>query len=154
MRPQRELLHMITAAMWGRRSVCSQPNRKIGCVITTEDMKRVLSIGYNGPAKGLPNNYCAVRMASATNASSRCPCLHAEDNAIAMVDGTLPNKVAFITFSPCETCAQRLIQANVTRVFYDQEYRIMDGVRLLESHNVEVNRLILPEAIRNFVATL
>ena len=44
-RPSREEIHMKTAIMWGQRSTCKRPNRKIGCVITSEDMTRILSIG-------------------------------------------------------------------------------------------------------------
>jgi deoxycytidylate deaminase len=57
--------------------------------------------------------------------------LHAEDNAIAMVDSTIVDKTIFCTVMPCEMCAQRIIQANITTVYYLHDYRNTVGVQLI-----------------------
>ena len=130
-RPSRIEVHLATACMWAERSVCSR--LCVGCVITTCDHRRVLSVGYNGPAKGLDHGRC-------NGLPGGCGCLHAEDNAIAMVDGTIPDKTAFLTHSPCITCAQRLIQAKVTTVWFVQQYRSAAGLDLLRAVGVLVDQ--------------
>lgn len=133
-RPTREALHMIDALKWSSRSLCHR--LKVGAVITTGDLKRVLSIGYNGPAKGLPHDRCK-------NTPGTCGCLHAEDNAIAMVDSTIPDKALFVTHQPCEQCAQRVIQANIHRVYYLDTYRSDAGASLLNSVGILTSQLTL-----------
>lgn len=129
-RPSRELIHMANAFMWASRSLCSRLH--VGAVITTCDLKRVLSIGYNGPAKGLPEDRCKASIPGG------CGCLHAEDNAIAQCDSTIPSKVLFVTHQPCETCAQRIIQAGFARVYYSKTYRSDSGATLLQSMGIGV----------------
>lgn len=130
-RIDRASLHMLTAMMWASRSTCRRLS--VGCVITTSDLRRVLSIGYNGPAKGLSHRRC-------TGEPGRCGCLHAEDNAIAAVDSTIPNKAVFITAAPCETCSQRIIQAGVSRVMFAEAYRLQEGLEILRACNVHVEQ--------------
>lgn len=127
-RPSRKTIHMKTAFLWAARSICKQPNRSIGCVITTEDMKRILAIGYNGPPAAMSNNSCR-------NISADCGCLHAEMNAIAAVDSTILNKVMFVTMEPCEMCASLISQANIIKVYFCEEYRGEKGtIRLTQCH--------------------
>lgn len=115
-RPTRQTLHMKTARLWARRSLCLKDNRAVGCVITTEDMKQILSFGYNGPPQQLGNHAC-------TGVMGRCGCLHAEINALLKVDGNLPNKVMFVTMEPCIDCATAIAQAGVKTVYYCDQYR-------------------------------
>jgi deoxycytidylate deaminase len=141
MRLQRETIHMAAAIMWAHRSQCSS-GIKVGAVITTPDLKRVLSVGYNGPAAGLPDDYCAQQVALGKTAGvSRCTCLHAEDNAIANVDSTIPNKTLFVTMQPCEICAQRIKNAGITLVWYWKQYRNDAGLVLLRRLGVKVGVL-------------
>lgn len=137
MRPTREDIHMRTALLWAQRSLCKQPNRKIGCVLTDIDMRRVLSIGYNGPARLLPNDSCR-------NIPGNCGCLHAEQNAIALCTSREP-KIAFITMEPCEQCAQLLIQANVVKVYYLDSYRTHVGLEVLSTAGRRVVQLRLDD---------
>jgi len=124
-RIQRQTIHMLTAKLWAMRSTCKQPNRKIGCVITTSDLKQILSIGYNGPPQGLPNDSCR-------NISGDCGCNHAEMNAIAKVDSTIPKKTLFVTMQPCEACAGIIAQANISNVNFCDGYRNTKGLQLLQ----------------------
>jgi len=131
----REQIHMTTALLWGQRSTCKR--LKVGCVITTSDMKRILSIGYNGSPTPMSNDSCK-------NTEGNCQCLHAEQNAIAMVDGTIPDKVAFITTYPCLSCANLLVQANITKVFYCKDYRNHIGIERLKECNITVIKMDYP----------
>ncbi|KKL98133.1 hypothetical protein LCGC14_1827500 [marine sediment metagenome] len=131
-RPTRELIHMSTAGIWAKRSLCTRG--QAGTVITTEDMRRVLSIGYNGPAKGLPHDRC-------NGEKGKCGCLHAEDNAIAALDSTITKKSLFTTMSPCVMCAQRIIQAGIGRVYFWEQYRTHEGLSVLASVGIECQSL-------------
>jgi len=133
-RPSREYIHMSTAILWGQRSTCKRPNRKIGAVITTEDMTQVLAVSYNGPCKGLPNDACR-------NTENSCGCLHAETNAIAKVDSTIKNKILFVTMQPCEMCASLIAQANIKKVYYLDEYRNTDGLKILSDCGILYDQL-------------
>lgn len=136
-RPGRYEIHMHTAYLWSRRALCRQVNRNIGCVITTEDMQQVLAISYNGPPKQLSNDACK-------GAQGDCGCVHAELNAIIKVDGRLPNKIMFITMSPCENCARAIAQANISKVFYCEDYRNTAGLELLKKCHIEVMKMSYP----------
>lgn len=147
---------MQTAILWAQRAMCSQPNRRCGAVITDSSMRRVLSIGYNGPAKGLPDNFCSSWCEHRKSLNpplppeelSRCPCLHAEDNAIALLTSDKPDKVMFVTMQPCIICAQRIVNAGVARVYYMDSYRDDAGLDILQRCGVGVERLqmlVLPD---------
>ena len=123
-RPSKEELHMHTAFLWAQRATCKQFNGKIGWVITDSEMRRILSIGYNGSPTTMPNDACR-------NIQGSCGCLHAEQNAIALVDGSLYEKVMFVTMEPCESCANLIAQANIYKVFYAEQYRVHDSLIMI-----------------------
>lgn len=135
MRPTREEIHMATAALWGERSLCKQDNRKVGCVITTSDMRKILAIGYNGPPRPMPNDSCR-------DMPGNCGCLHAEMNAIAALDSTIPNKVIFVTMEPCEMCASLIAQADIRAVFYAGSYKSHKGLERLALCSIQVKKLV------------
>ncbi len=136
-RPKRETIYMKTAYLWAARSLCRQDNRKIGCVITTNNMRISLSTGYNGPPKQLDNLACR-------GIKGNCGCAHAEANAIAMVDGTIPNKILFVTMSPCEMCANLICQANIGKVFYCEDYKNIAGIKRLEACGIIIIKMNYP----------
>lgn len=130
-RPARELIHMSTAVLWASRSLCKR--LRVGAVLTDESMRRVLSVGYNGPGRNLPHDRCS-------DEEGRCGCLHAEDNAIAMAVNE-PRMRLFVTHQPCEQCAQRIMNCGIESVRYLWTYRKDDGAQLLASHGIDVQRV-------------
>lgn len=133
-RPSRESIHMTTASLWAERSLCKKENRKVGCVITTQDLKQILAIGYNGPPWQLGNNAC-------TRTQGDCNCLHAEINALIKVDGSLPGKIMFVTMSPCKNCALAIAQANIHKVYFKELYRNREGLEILTKCCIEWQQL-------------
>lgn len=133
-RPSKESLHMLTAFLWSRRATCKQKNRNIGCVITDNTMDRVLAIAYNGPPAAMLNDACR-------NIKGDCGCVHAEANAIARVDSTIPNKLMFVTMIPCENCANLIAQSNIDTVFYCEDYRNKAGYRRLIACGINVLKI-------------
>ena len=67
--------------------------------------------------------------------------LHAEANAITKVSRTNNSSegaTLYVTASPCIECAKLIIQSGIVRVVYGEEYRIRDGIELLQRAGIEV----------------
>jgi dCMP deaminase len=67
--------------------------------------------------------------------------LHAEANAISKIarsHNSSDGATLYVTASPCIECSKLIIQAGIKRVIYGEQYRIMDGVELLQRAGIEV----------------
>lgn len=113
------------------RSTCAR--LQVGTVITGPELENVLAIGYNGNARGFPNRCDSTE-------AGKCGCIHSEQNALVKAPGQLPDKVAFVTASPCVMCAKLMIQAKIRWVFYRDGYRDPAGLDVLEAGGVVVVR--------------
>ena len=133
-RPNFEEIYMDLAFSLARRSTCKRLH--VGTVITSTDFRKVLAVGYNGNATGLPNT-CD------SDQAGNCGCLHSEENAVINCDSPRSTeKHVFVTHLPCVMCAKRLINlGGVRKVFYKNDYRSTDSIALLQSVGVEVARL-------------
>lgn len=129
MRPTLEQCMMLTATIFASRSCCSR--LKVGCVVTNESLSNIISIGYNGAAKGLPNQ-CE------SDEPGKCGCNHAELNGILKSDYSIPNKKIFITHSPCRNCAKYIINASIKEVYFNELYRDSSGIDLLTKSSILV----------------
>lgn len=132
-RPTFETIFLRNAFDLAERSTCRRLN--VGCVVLTHDFRRTLSFGYNGNAHGLEND-CD------SDEPGKCGCIHAEANAVVKCADHHARKVVVCTDSPCVACAKLLIQlGGVERVVYNREYRIRDGLALLERLGIRVERV-------------
>jgi len=115
------------------RSTCKR--LKVGTVVTSLDYRKVLSVGYNGNASGLPNGCDRDEVGN-------CGCLHSEENAVINCDAPrYVEKVVFVTHLPCSMCAKRLINlGNVKSVFYSTNYRNQDCLELFKIAKIEVSQ--------------
>lgn len=117
----------------GSLSTCRRAS--VGCVVVTPTLTEVLSIGYNGPPAGLPNDSCRSEVGD-------CGCVHAESNALVKLRTETSGLLMICTTSPCERCAGLVVNCGrVSEVLYLEEYRDRSGVDLLESLGVVVRRL-------------
>jgi len=126
-RPPLYEVYMRMAEELAKRSTCAR--LQVGTVLTNATLEHVVSIGYNGNARGFPNR------CDSTEAGG-CGCIHSEMNALVKSPGELRNKVAFVTASPCAMCAKLMIQAHVSHVFFRAPYRMSAGVEILERAGV------------------
>ena len=126
-RPPLYEVYMRMAEELAKRSTCVR--LQVGTVITDPDLANVVAIGYNGNARGFPNRCDSPE-------PGRCGCIHSEQNALVKAPGHLKDKVAFVTASPCVTCAKLMIQANVLFLFYREAYRDPAGLEVLEQGGV------------------
>lgn len=121
-RPPLYEVYMRMAEELAKRSTCAR--LQVGTVITDAALENVVAIGYNGNVRGFPNR-CDTTIAG------RCGCIHSEMNALVKAPGTLRDKVAFVTASPCVMCAKLMVQANIAFVFYREAYRSPEGLDVL-----------------------
>lgn len=130
-RPSFEDIFMRLAWSLSERATCLR--LKVGSVITTTDFQQVLSIGYNGNASGLPNTCDSTE-------PGNCGDLHAEENAvIKCIAPRNLEKYLFTSVLPCKMCAKRIINlGGITRVYFDNDYRLREGYDILVSSGIEV----------------
>lgn len=88
------------------------PDTKIGCVIV-DHQNRVLSLGYNGPIQGLPNDKVPL-----TRPHKYMWLLHAEQNALSFCNNNMSGATAYITGFPCNTCFKLLVQKGIKRIVH------------------------------------
>jgi len=131
---QFDLRYIQMARVWAKNSYCKR--RQVGALIVKDRM--IISDGYNGTPSGFEND-CEDE-----NDQSKPYVLHAEANAITKVaksNNSSDGATLYITDSPCMDCAKLIIQAGIRRVVYGDEYRITDGIELLEKAGIEIVKI-------------
>lgn len=129
-RPSWDEVWMDTARLIARRSC--DPRYRVGAIVVTADNTQVLSVGYNGNYKGGPNE-----VESAIPGESGM--LHAEINALLKLDYNNPKrKVMYVTLSPCRMCCKAIVNAGISEVVYDKEYRDTTGIEILQQVGITV----------------
>jgi dCMP deaminase len=119
------------------------PRLKVGAIVVSEDNTQMLSVGYNGNYKGGPNEHESTE-------PGQSGFIHAEVNALVKCDYNFPKKKhMYITHSPCRQCAKLIINAEISKVVYEQLYRDPSGIELLKSAGIEA--LSIEEAIAQSV---
>jgi dCMP deaminase len=126
-RPPLYEVYMRMAEELAKRSTCAR--LQVGTVLTDPLLEHVVSIGYNGNARGFPNR-CD------SSEAGKCGCIHSEMNALVKSPGQMRDKVAFVTASPCVMCAKLMVQAHVSHLFYRAAYRDASGLEVLEAAGV------------------
>ena len=108
------------------------PKLKVGAIVVSEDNTQMLSMGYNGNYKGGPH----VRESDVPGQSGF---IHAEVNSLVKCDFNFAKKKhMYLTHSPCRACAKLIVNAEISRVIYDVEYRDASGLEVLTSSGIEV----------------
>lgn len=131
-----DLRYLRMAAIWAENSYCQR--RKVGALVVKEKM--IISDGYNGTPSGFEN------VCEDAHGMTHPYVLHAEANAITKLARSGNNSdqaTLYVTASPCIECAKLIIQAGIRRVVYAEQYRLTDGIDLLQRAGVEVEHLPL-----------
>lgn len=122
------------AEIWAENSYCRR--RKVGALIVKDNM--IISDGYNGTPSGFEN------ICEDENGVTKPYVLHAEANAITKLARSSNNSdgaTLYVTDAPCIECAKLIIQAGIKRVVFAKQYRLHDGIDLLERANIQVIHL-------------
>lgn len=136
-RPDWEYYFMDIAGRVALRSTC--PRRSVGAVIVKQ--KRILATGYNGAPSGM--DHCTD--VGCLMVDGHCVrTLHAEQNAIlqaAQFGVSTQGAEIFTTSSPCLNCAKMIINAGITRVWFQEGYPDEMALGFLEEAGVDVVKL-------------
>lgn len=125
-----DLRYLQMARIWAQNSYCQR--RQVGALVVKEGT--IISDGFNGTPSGF-ENHCEDE-----NNVTKPYVLHAEANAITKLARSSNNSdgaTIYITASPCIECAKLIIQAGIKRVVYSEQYRLTDGIDLLERAGIE-----------------
>lgn len=118
------------ARIWAENSYCVR--RQVGCLVVKD--KRIISDGYNGTPSGFEN------VCEDENNVTKPYVLHAEANAITKLARSHNNSdgaTLYVTASPCIECSKLIIQSGIRRVVYGEQYRLSDGIELLQRAGIE-----------------
>ena len=113
---------------------------KVGCLIVKNGT--IISDGYNGTPRGFSND-CEVEKDK--ELVTKPEVLHAESNAITKLAKSTQSSsgsTLYTTASPCVECSKLIIQADISRVVYDELYRDDEGICLLKKAGIIVEQLI------------
>lgn len=127
-------LYARMAKLVSLRSTCKRQQN--GAVITSTDMRRVLSIGYNGSPRNTEHCHGGE--------PGTCGCIHAELNALLKKYSPEP-AVMFLTTSPCIECAKAIIQANIVKVYFINYYRDTVPLSALDKLKIYCQQISVPE---------
>ena len=122
------------ARTWAENSYCQR--RQVGALVVTNKM--IISDGYNGTPSGFEN------VCEDDDNVTKPYVLHAEANAITKLARSSNNSdgaTLYVTDAPCIECAKLIIQAGIKRVVFAKQYRLHDGIDLLERANIQVIHL-------------
>jgi len=126
-----DIRYLKMASIWAENSYCQR--RQVGALMVKD--KTIISDGYNGTPCGFEN------ICEDSDGHTKPYVLHAEANAITKVarsGASSEGATLYVTSSPCIECSKLIIQAGIKRVVYSDEYRLDDGVKLLERAGIEV----------------
>ena len=147
------------AMIWSENSYAIR--RRVGAIIVKDNT--IISDGYNGTPAGF-ENVCeeikGVDIISDNDEDKRHTLidyknrgfdlvtkpyvLHAEANAISKLAKSNNNSIGatlYVTDEPCLECSKLIIQSGIRRVVYNREYRIHDGIELLQKAGIEVEQI-------------
>jgi dCMP deaminase len=118
---------------------------KCGSILVDKD-NRVLSIGYNAPYRGLPDDAFVIERPDKYHIM-----LHGEENALLNYSGArsdMEGSTMYITGQPCTRCLRMMIQSGVKRLVYNTSRRLAildseDGVDdmwqlMVDNANIEI----------------
>lgn len=126
------------ARIWAENSYCNR--RQVGALIVKNKM--IISDGYNGTPSGFEN------ICEDANGLTKPYVLHAEANAITKIARSGNNSdgaTLYVTDAPCIECSKLIIQAGIKRVIFARQYRLTDGLELLQRAGIELVYIPLQE---------
>jgi len=144
-RPTWQDYFMDITALVAQRSTCTR--RAVGAIIVKD--KRILSTGYNGAPSGI--RHCidigCLRESLMVPSGERhelCRGIHAEQNAIiqAAYHGvSVKGAALYCTNLPCSICTKMIINAGITKIFYQDGYADSLSEELFQEAEIEVLKL-------------
>jgi dCMP deaminase len=110
---------------------------KVGAVLVSKDLEKVLGIGYNGWEKGGPD------IPDSTE-PGKTGTVHAEINCMLKVDNKLlyPGSCMIMTHNPCKVCARSIVNFGIVgTLIYEEEYRDTSGLDILRKAGINCEKM-------------
>ena len=125
------------ASTVAKRSTCMR--RSVGCILV-DSQNHIVATGYNGvPTKFTHclDSPCEGAFSLSGTDLDLCNALHAEVNAFLQLrsDDVL---TAYLTVSPCFSCAKMLANSNVKRLVAAELYVHEQAINLLNQADIEI----------------
>lgn len=144
MRPSWDEYFMEMTAMAASRSTCMR--RHVGAVIVKDN--RILATGYNGaPSKSAhcEKTGCLREQLNVPSGERQelCRGLHAEQNAIiqaALHGVSIQGATIYCTNKPCSICTKMIINAQIAKIVYNDDYADALSDELLKYTDIRVLR--------------
>lgn len=137
MRLSRHEMHMEIARLVAKRSTCERGN--VGAVIVRGS--RIIATGYNGAPSNAP--HCTDVGCHIPDPHMGCQrAVHAEANALAWAARqgiATENAYLYSTHAPCIKCAQLIVTAGISHMWFETEYRLQ-RLDILRESGVGVNQ--------------
>lgn len=101
-------MFLLTAILWSQKS--KDPNTKCAAVIT-DDLNRIVSIGYNSPVRNVDDFKLNLE-----RPFNRFHCIHAEHNAY--LNAARSGNKIYVTGKPCVYCLQLMYHVDIRDIVY------------------------------------
>lgn len=122
--------------VWQLRKVSKCKDRGVACLICSNDLHQIYSIGINGGAKGLDVE-CLCKV------GDKYSCIHAEANALIKLNARDHDKIMICSLAPCSQCASMIINepGGFAEVWYLDKYHDTSGLKLLQKAGIKTGTL-------------
>lgn len=131
---------MNLAKLAAERSTCDRAN--VGAVIVNSD-NRIVATGYNGSV-GRKTPHCD-EIGHVIRDNHCIATIHAEINCLSYCakEGiSVKGCIIYVTHFPCLNCTKALIQAGITKIYYDIDYRMDEyAVELLNINDIPFQKI-------------
>lgn len=114
-------------------SPCSKLN--VGCVVFDPKSNSIIGSGYNQSLS---------KCCEDENGNTKEDVLHAEMvaiDSIAKSNNSTIGTILYCTHAPCVRCATRIINCGIIEVYYLNDFKNDEGVRLLKENNVITRKI-------------
>ena len=122
------------AQVWS--SLSKSRRKKVGALVVKNGT--IISDGYNGTPSGFPND------CEDLDGNTHWYVLHAEANAILKTSRStqdISGSTLYLTLSPCKECSKLIIQSGIKKIFYIEDYRDQDGIKILKAAGIEITKI-------------
>ena len=123
---------------------------KVGAILVKDNS--IQSFGYNGTPAGWDNN-CEDEIGNVldndgniveTRLKTKPEVIHAERNALDKLtknNGGAIGASMFITHAPCLECAKSIYNSGISKIYYHEDYRSVDGIEFLNKCGVSTEKV-------------
>lgn len=116
-----------------KRSTCSR--LRAGALLVKNN--KIIASGYNGAPKGMSHCDdigCLIKDGHCIRT------IHAEQNALIQAGENANNSILYTTNVPCPICFKLLIQANVKKIIFIEDYRNEDSKYWIKKNIIKVQK--------------